>query len=73
MLRRLGDLPLSDPVCTAAMLECRARDALREARVEETAGRAEAARVFYRQFTEDMAAARRVLVDATTSETLDAA
>ena len=64
LLRRLGDLPLDDPIRMAAMYEARARHSLALARSSASSGHVAAAEIFTRQYTEDMAKARAVLAAA---------
>ena len=73
MLRQLGDLPLGDPIRTAAMFEARARDSLAEAQWNGRASYARAAWVFRLQFEDDMERAREILAEAAAEEAADAA
>jgi hypothetical protein len=70
MLRRLGNLPLGDPIRTAAMYEARARDCLTESLWNARAGHARAAWIFRRDFEHDMAQARETL-DGALEKSLD--
>jgi hypothetical protein len=73
MLRKFPDVPIGDPLRTAAMFEARARDSLADAHGEERAGRLESAAVFLHQHDEDLLLAQQVIETAVSAEPANAA